>query len=144
MLVVDTREQKWGHIKDFFDNHNIEYEVRKLDYGDYMIPGAPISIDRKQNIQELASNLCTEDSRRFWNEIRNAHKNGIRLVILCEHGQGFKEPKDVIKWKSSYTKVTGQQVFSSMFRASAAYGVKFMFCDKSETAMRILQILGSK
>ena len=142
MLIVDTREQKWGHVKSYFDRAGIQYNVHKLEYGDYMIPGRSLSIDRKQDINELASNLCTSDSRRFWNEIRNAHKAGIRIVILCEHGEGYCQARDVIKWKSPYSKITGDMVFQAMFRASAAYGVEFLFCEKAQTGQRILDILG--
>ena len=42
-LIVDSRE-KWTqpgstdrHIPDYFDRHGIEWEVRKLDVGDYQI-----------------------------------------------------------------------------------------------------------
>lgn len=141
MLVVDTREQKWGHVRAYLDEHMIPYRIHKLDYGDYMVPGGSVSVDRKQDINELASNLCTNDKRRFWNEIRNAKKAGIRIIVLCEHGEGYKEPRDVMKWKSPYSKITGDMVFKAMFRASAAYGVQFMFCDKAETGRRILDIL---
>lgn len=144
MLIVDTREQKWGHVKTYLDNNRIQYEVRKLDYGDYMIPGSSVSVDRKQDINELASNLCTTDSRRFWNELRNAHRAGIRIVILCEHGEGYKQPRDVCRWKSQYSKITGDMVFKAMFRATSAYGVQFVFCDKAETGQRILELLGVK
>lgn len=141
MLVVDTREQKWGHVRSYFDEHGIPYNIHKLDYGDYMIPDSSLSVDRKQDINELASNLCTKDRRRFWNEIRNAKKAGIQIVVLCEQGEGYTTPRDVIKWKSPYSKITGDMVFNAMFRATAAYGVKFVFCEKAETGKRILDIL---
>ena len=141
-LIVDTREQKWGHIKTYLEQNSIEYSLHKLDYGDYMTPGNHTSVDRKQNLDELAANLCTADSRRFWNEIRGASKAGVHLVVLCEHGKNVKTVKDVKPWRSQYTKITGQMLFNAMFRASAAYGVEFRFCNKGETGARIVEILG--
>ena len=35
MIIVDTRERKWDHIKKYFDEHGVEYVVQKLDEGDY-------------------------------------------------------------------------------------------------------------
>lgn len=141
-IIVDTREQKWSHVKAFFGDHAIPFEVHKLDFGDYMEPGGTVSVDRKQNLDELAANLCTADSRRFWNEIRGASKAGVHLVILCEHGNGIRTIKDVKPWRSAYTKITGDMVFRKMFQAAAAYGVEFRFCDKTETGKKIVEILG--
>lgn len=141
MIIVDTRERKWDHVRAFFDRTDVRYEIHKLDYGDYMIPGGSVSVDRKQHLEELAANLCTKDQRRFWSELRNAKKHGIQLVILCEHGAKYKEPRDVIPWRSKYTNITGQQVFRAMFQAAAAYGVKFEFCEKRRTGRRIVEIL---
>ena len=142
MILVDTRERKWDHIRTKWEAGGVEFEVRKLDFGDYMIPGGSVSVDRKQNIDELAMNLCTSDARRFWNEIRNAKKHGIKIVILCEHSRNVKEPRDVLGWRSKHSRITGERVFRAMFEASAAYGVEFRFTDKRNTGKRIMEILG--
>ena len=141
MIIVDTRERKWDHVRTYFERRGIPYQVRKLDFGDYMVPGGSVSVDRKQNLDELAANLCTSDRKRFWNEIRNAKKHGIRLVILCEHGGSIHKVMDVLGWKSAYSKITGQQIYRAMFQVAAAYGVEFQFCDKRSTGRRIIEIL---
>lgn len=141
MIIVDTRERKWDHVRAWFERFEVKYTIQKLDYGDYMVPGGPVSVDRKQNLDELAANLCTNDSRRFWNELRNAKKNGIRIVILCEHGGSIRQVQDVLGWRSHYSKITGQQLYRAMFQAAAAYGIEFRFCDKRSTARRIVEIL---
>ena len=144
MILVDTRERKWDHIRSKLEACGIDYEVRKLDFGDYMVPGGSVSVDRKRNLDELAANLCTSDARRFWNEIRNAKKNGIRLVILCEHSRNYNEPRDVLGWRSEHSRITGDRLFREMFEVSAAYGVEFLFTDKRHTGQRIMEILGVK
>ena len=35
VVLVDSREQKNGHILDYFQRQGIAYEIQKLDYGDY-------------------------------------------------------------------------------------------------------------
>lgn len=142
MIIVDSREQKWGHVREYFEAASIPFQVQKLDFGDYMYPNGCISVDRKQNLDELASNLCTNDSRRFWNEVRGASKHGITLIVLCEHGHGVLNPKDVRKWHSTYSKITGELLFRKMFEVSAAYGVEFRFCSKEQTGQIIMEILG--
>lgn len=142
MILVDTRERKWDHVKAVMEASGIEYEVRKLDYGDYMVPGGSVSVDRKHNLDELAMNLCTGDSRRFWNEVRNAKRHGIKLIVLCEHSRNVKEPRDVLGWRSQHSRITGDRLFRAMFEVSAAYGVEFRFTDKRHTGQRIMELLG--
>ena len=141
MILCDTREQKWRHVEDYFKVNDIPYRVQKLDYGDYMneyVPG--ISVDRKASLDELASNLCSSDSSRFWREIRGAYKEGIRIVILVEDGRIHALP-DVIAWRSRYSRITGAKLFEKMFAISNAYGVDFQFCDRYHTGQRIKEIL---
>ena len=35
VIMVDSREQKNGHILDYFQKQGIAYQVTKMDYGDY-------------------------------------------------------------------------------------------------------------
>ena len=65
MLIVDSRE-KWtqgngdNHIRRAFDKAGIDYVVRKLDEGDYMMEGGTVTVDRKQNLDELSTNLLNK------------------------------------------------------------------------------------
>lgn len=101
-----------------------------------------ITIDRKQNLQELLNNMKTKDNSRFWKEIRRSKKEGIKMIILCEHGGKIHSIKDVATWKSKYSKVTGRQLMEEMYRAHISYGVEFLFCDKRSTGRRIAELLG--
>ena len=152
MLIVDSREQ-WtqsrssdNHIKRYLDKHGIEYEVKKLDCGDYMMDGNPLlSIDRKQSLEELARNLLNrKDSSRFWREVRRCHDGGIRLVVLVESGPSVLEINQVPKWKSKYSHVTGRRLIDEMIRLEMSYGVRWVFCSKQSTGKRIIEILEEK
>lgn len=148
MLIVDSRE-KWTqsgnkdtHIPQQLAKQGIEYRIEKLDAGDYMLEGGHISIDRKQNLEELSSNLTNPaDKERFYRELRRASESGIKLIVLCEHGGRYHKIRDVAAWKSKYSPVTGQSLLKAMYRANVAYGVDFEFCSKRSTVKRIMELL---
>ena len=148
LLLIDSRE-KWTqkdsadtHIKRYLDRHNVLYEVKKLDCGDYMFDGGKISVDRKQSLGEVAANLTNRsDSARFWREVRRAHETGIQLVVLVESGPAVLSIHDVPKWKSKYSQVTGRSIQTEMIRLEYSYGVVWKFCSKLSTAKRIIEIL---
>ena len=141
MILIDTREKKFDHIKDYFDAHEIPYKMQLLLCGDYMRDDRPgLSIDRKRNLEEISGNLCTPENR-FWREMRRARDQGIHMVVLIEHGGQIKSLDDVRKWHSKYSKVSGAQLRAEMIRISLAYDVEFQFCAKVSTGRRIMEIL---
>lgn len=142
MIIVDTREKKWDHIRSYFGSVGEEWIQQKLDVGDYMDPDRPlIIVDRKQNLSEVATNLCSKDDGRFWRELRRAHESGIRLYVLVEHGRSVKELRDVAAWKSPYSKITGKRLLDEMYRVAFAYGVEWRFCEKKDTGKKIKELL---
>lgn len=151
-IVVDSRE-KWTHpnstdthIRDYFDRHGIEWEVKALSVGDYQIEGNPtISVDRKASIEECSRNLMNRsDSSRFWRELRRSRDQGIKLVILVESGRTVKTINDVVLWKSKYSGVSGRHLIDEMIRCEMAYGVVWRFCDRRSTGRKIVEILTGK
>lgn len=148
-ILCDSREH-WTHpnshdthIPDYFDRRGIEWNVQKLDCGDYMIDGKPeVVVDRKKSLDEIATNMLNKkDSSRFWREVRRAHTQGIKLFILCECGGKVKTINDVVLWHSKYSSVTGRRLINEMIRCEMAYGVVWRFCDKRSTGRRIVEIL---
>lgn len=159
MIICDSREQKNAHILRYFEQHGIEYQVRKMDTADYMVEGQPnIIVDRKQNLDEICANLTYKGKKanenggkgipsnvaRFWREVRRAYEDKIKLVVLIEHGENIKNLADVAAWGGSRSGISGRKLVDEMDRLSAAYGVEWQFCDKSETATKILKILNYK
>jgi len=150
MLIVDSRE-KWTqagrfrkpdtHISAYLERHGIPWSVRKLDVGDYMLEGGSVTVDRKQGLEEVSRNLLNPaDKKRFWNEVRLAHRMGIKLVVLVEDSK-HKAPSEILGWRSAYSPVTGYALFRQMERLRLSYGVEFVFCPKRSAARRILEIL---
>lgn len=143
MIICDTREKKNAHILQYFDQHGIEYAIRKLDTGDYMSTSRDrLTIDRKQDLSEICGNLCSPDKSRFWREVRRAKAERVKMIVLIEQGGAFKTLKDVPQWRGKYTRVTGYQLYNEMCRCSIAYGVEFLFCDKRSTGRKIAELLG--
>ena len=141
-IICDTREKANQKVLEYFMSREIPFIVKKLDTGDYMdSERMDITIDRKKNLDELLKNMCSPDSSRFWREIRRSKEEHIHFIILCEHGGQYKSIKDVAKFRSKYSRVTGRQLMDKMYKAHISYGVEFLFCDKRQTGKRIVELL---
>lgn len=143
MIICDTREKANQKILQYFKAQKIPYAEQKLETGDYMLSERmDTTIDRKRNLGELLKNMCSPDKSRFWREIRRSQKEGIRFIILCEHGGRYKTIQDVAGYKDRYSKVSGRELMNRMYAAHIAYGVEFLFCDKRSTGRKIVELLG--
>lgn len=159
-IQIDSREKAKAITKILaeFDKQGIGYYVSKLYAGDYMSLDNPrVVIDRKQNLTELCSNVC-QQHERFRNELIRAKEQGIKVIILCEHGKGMQNLSDVVfwdnprrhkriqkdgKWTTIETKATtGETLYNILNTISRKYDCEFLFCDKHETGKRIIEILG--
>ena len=145
-IIIDTRE-KARAIKQIvaeFQRQGIKTISSKLWVGDYArIDNQTVVVDRKQNLLELASNVC---ENRFHNEIHRAAEHNVKIVFLCEHGAGINELIDVLFWENprkaeSPRCISGEHLFKAMRSMSEKYGVEWQFCKKSETGKRIIEIL---
>ena len=142
MIICDSREQKNQHILSYFDKHGIEHETKCMDTADYMLVGNPsILVDRKQNLSEVCTNLCSKDNSRFWKELRRSYRDKAKLIILVEHGGQIKSMADVANWESKYSSVSGRRLQDKMYQVAMAYGVDWKFCSKVSTGRRIIEIL---
>ena len=81
-IIVDTREKPRAikKIIQTFHTYTVTYKKQKLDVGDYMLEGNDkLSIDRKQNLLELVSNVLEP---RFERELIRAKKKRNRASFL--------------------------------------------------------------
>lgn len=143
MIIIDSREKKFNHIEEYFKAHDVPYDVRKLDTGDYYNTDNPsVVVDRKQNLQEICTNLSKgkENVSRFTRECKRAFEDHVRFVVLIE-GTNCRELNQIKDWKSKYSKHTGRWLLGEMFRLTMSYKVEWKLCRKNETAKRILEIL---
>ncbi len=143
-IIEDTRNKEGKHdnVKAYCERNGIELIRQKLDVGDYQLPDGKIAIDTKQNLSELATNLMNRaDHARFWKEVRRAREQGIKLIVLCEHGGKVRSIPDIAQWHSPYSPVDGKSLMAEIYRVHIAYGVEFVFCSKRSTGRRIVELL---
>lgn len=151
MIIVDSREQKNQFIIDYFESHNIDYVIQKLDVGDYSLEGSPhFVIDRKANVQELVQNIIHEHDR-LSREIQRAIDNNIQLVFLIED-EDIKCLDDLGKWfnyrkKWSPKATQGEQLLKAIntmiehrYR-NYNYTLRFLFVDREHYATTLLRLL---
>lgn len=162
-IQVDSREHEseWERIRGQFDEIGVKYFRSKLYVGDYQSLDNPrLVVDRKKDLQELCGNV-TQQHERFRRELIRAREQGIRIVILCEHGGDIKTLQDVFFWQNprkytmrwttvrgkrigtpiSANAVDGCQLYKSLTTIQDRYGVRFEFCSKTETGRKIAEIL---
>lgn len=143
IIYTDTRQKEGKHDKKHTQIQQLGFEIvhKALSTGDYMLEGNEnISIDTKQSLNELYSNIFA-DRGRFMREIRRAYGSKIKLIVLTEHGGNIKTLNDVALWKPKYGKASGRSLFDNLVNIHMAYGTEFLFCDKRVTGKRIVELL---
>ena len=147
-IQIDTREHKTelARIQRGLERAGCRTFISKLYVADYMsLDNARLVIDRKKDLQELCGNV-TQQHERFREELIRAQEHDIKIIILCEHGKNIKTLEDVYFWqnprlKTSPKATTGKQLYKSLCTIRDRYGVRFEFCEKKDTAKRIMELL---
>lgn len=146
IIIVDTREKGHKKILEYFDKNNIDYIISKLDYGDYMLyKNNSVVIDRKDNLLELAGNLChTNEHERIKKEIQRAKDDGCKDFIFLISESKIKSLEDIKNWSSSHTKVKGTTLLKIMQTMKERYNVRFIICPRKDMGRKIIELLGGK
>lgn len=166
ILTEDTRNQlgKHNNIHMFCEQNGIRIVRTKLVCGDYTLPtNQRICIDTKQDLNEVYSNLV-QSHDRFARECDLAKELGIKLVVLVEDDD-VRSIDDVHKWKNprwqrymmlknghKHGRYLGTKLppkppvdsprLEAMMKTFAQHhGCEWQFCRKSETGLRICEIL---
>ena len=147
-IIIDSREKQKAirKIVETFDQNGIRYMSSKLYVGDYQSLDNPrLVIDRKQNLNELYSNLC-QQHERFRAELMRAMEHDIRLVFLVEHGGKIKTLEDVKEWNNPRLQHSpyawdGNRMYKTMMSIMIRYKTDFIFCNKLQTGRKIIEIL---
>lgn len=152
-IFEDTRQKDGKHdnIKNYCREHGIELIRQQLYVGDYtLIKDQSVCIDTKKDLGELAMDLGSDKSR-FMREVARAKKHGIKLIVLTEHGGSIKSIPDVAGWynplhapdhpKHNPNALSGKALMRRIYDIHISYGTEFLFCSKSETGAKILELL---
>ena len=151
IIQIDTREKPSAIqkiVKDF-QEHDVKFYRSKLYAGDYMNPKRPdVVVDRKQNLSEICGNVgsCQELHDRFRNEIIRANDIGIKVIVLIEHGHGYKDLEDIKFWQNPRLKrhpkaTDGQKLYKILHTMCQKYDMDVILCDKDETGAKIRELL---
>ena len=149
MIVIqeDTRQKAKKHnIKhERFADLSVELVRCKLPFGDYA-PIPQISIDTKENMDEIANNICGKEHQRFINECKAAKAAGCHLYVLVENTLGITDLSQVNTWQNprviySPNCVQGPRLQKAMETIQDRYGTTFLFCDPNESADIITELL---
>ena len=149
MIIEDTRQKAGKHdLKHaYFRENNIGLVRCKLPFGDYA-PVPPVSIDTKEDMEEIAQNICggKNEHQRFIRECKAARDAGCKLYILVENLIGITHISQVHIWqnpRSVYSAkcVQGPRLQKAMETISERYGVVFRFCPPEASGRIIMEII---
>lgn len=148
VIQVDSREQKYDHIINYFDSQGIKWVRSKCVVGDYVnLENPMVVIDRKKDLQEVAGNVCQQHDR-FVRELELAKELGYKMIVLVEE-PNIKTVNDVFGWynwrkKTNPRAVSGRTLAKIMLTMSSKYDVEWQFTTKAKCGERILEILGGE
>ena len=142
VVIVDSREQKNGHLLKYFDDNGIKWVCKKLDTADYSfeLPNykhlgldRKILVEKKNSLDEITGNFTTSRDR-FQREFERITDEHLHLVI------------ENTTWKKvvngSYrSKMHPNSLIASLLSWSVRYGFKVWFGGKDESPMLIYNLL---
>lgn len=137
-IIVDTREQRNEHIREYFNQKKMPFVIRTMKTGDYsaMIPTNPelgitrdiylnSCLERKNGVDELVESI--KDRQRFENELIRASKNPFVLIVEDEKGY---ENILLGKYRSQYKP---ESLLGSLKTFETRYDFSTVFLDKKLT-----------
>lgn len=149
VIIVDTREQRWEHIKAHFDKKKIKYKIEGLKQGDYSCYiesneetkplgvnkdwyfSNDVAVEKKNSVEELAGSI--KDRDRFENEFARLKMYKTKIFMFIEDKDGF-EKMATGKYDSQYGK---DALMASYETFIARYDISPEFIDKKTTGYRI-------
>ena len=146
LIQIDTREKPEaikGIIKAF-NSAGVDHIRSKLYVGDYMSYDNPRTvIDRKKSMRELATN-CTSERKRVEAELQRAKQHNIKVIFLVE--EPMNNYASIMHWtpKDGQGTVTGYTIYRVISAWMYHYGCEFVFCRRSETGRKIIELLGGE
>lgn len=166
ILIEDTRQQEGRHEAkhEWWAAHGVDVIRHKLEVGDYMTVGSPVTVDTKASLLELAMDLG-KDHRRFRAELVRAAEEGLHLVVLVESSERLEDPGNLERWpgfcadctlyrrrvchpslgscrRFRFVPMQGAVMAKQIGTMSERYGCEFRFCDPADAARIVCDLLG--
>lgn len=146
VIQIDTREQKYDHVVNYFDSQGIKHVRSKCVVGDYVnLENPMVVVDRKKDLQEVAGNVC-QQHERFVRELELAKELGYKMYIMVEE-PNITKVEQVFGWynwrrKKNPKAISGRTLGKIMLTMSQKYGVEWVFTTKANCGQRIVELLG--
>lgn len=140
ILLCDTRQKAHKHlnIEGYCRKHNITMIPSCLSVGDYQLQGGQVCVDTKKDLLELAQDLH-RDRLAFNKKYKKCYKENLKLIVLVE--EKVKSTRDIVNWRSKYTKITGRYLLDMITDLRLSYGIRFMFCNRIDTGKCLIDLL---
>lgn len=147
-IYCDSNQKAGKHKtkEKYFVRNGYNIIKKRLKVGDYMLDiNGKISVDTKQDLNEVYSNLFNvDDNKRFIRECLRAKHNKIKLVILIEESLDINNLPNILIGNSQRNFVVrGSHIRDRMLYFEKLYGIKFMFCEPDRTGAEIIDILSN-
>ena len=146
MIVEDTRQKAGKHENkhEHWAQTGTAWIRSALPFGDYW-PTPRVAIDTKENIQEIAANMCgaSKEKTRFRKECTKARDAGCKLVFLIED-KGYSGINDLWGqkiWIHTGQVIPGDQLAKAMLIMQERYGIEFRFCSPEDSGRIIKELL---
>lgn len=146
-VIVDSREQKWEHIKNALEATETPYIQQKLNYGDYTCTVVDAEfqtisladkyvIERKRNLDELVGNF-TKGRERFDREFKRAVADNAKVFLLIE------DPKlwENIRKHNYRSKMPPKSLLATLCSWQARYNITVVTCSQQDSGTIIKAIL---
>ena len=145
VLQVDSREQKYDHVTNYFDEQGIKWVKSKCVVGDYVnLENPMVVIDRKKDLQEVCGNV-TKQHERFVRELELAKELGYKMIVLVEEPtiNSLSQVPTWYNWrrKKNPKALSGRTLYKIMFSMSQKYGFEWQFTTKSKCGEKIIELL---
>jgi ERCC4-type nuclease len=146
-VVVDSREQKWGHIEKALKATETPYTQHKLNYGDYTCKAVkpnsePVSlaqsvvIERKANLDEIVGNF-TKGRERFDREFKRSVEDHAKVFLMVEDDRLWEN----ILLHNYRSKMPPKALLATFCSWQARYNITIIACRKQESGTLIKAIL---
>lgn len=148
VIQVDSREQKYDHVTNYFDSQGIKWVKSKCVVGDYVnLENPMVVIDRKKDLQEVAGNVC-QQHERFVRELELANELGYKMIVLVEE-PNITTLTNVCSWynwrvRTNKKAINGRTLYKIMKTIQDKYGITWEFCKKEKCGERIVELLELK
>lgn len=123
---------------------NAEIRKTKLYVGSFTLPtDQSICIEINKDMQSLVSMVSGRRNKAFVNQLVRSKEVGSCLTVITVD-RNIASLSDLKEWRKDKKydhEMTGETLEKSLIMLQKIYGCRFLFCQKSEVADKVIEIL---